>query len=345
MTDIKDTEIRFIGDDKSYDSSQTVNKSRQGKNGLNRMESPAQSMRMNSRHFSNRRSLNSFIVILLCLIFVGVSAWIFVRSCTNDRIEKDIAFGEERIKEIDNPTNAQEQIPSCFETPPAEPSREVLNGLLKKDQENSHISYCQIKESSINDIPFRIIMPVNAVPELHIGELKNNDSTIILAMQAADIRKDNGQIVGACVNKGEVVSKGLAKKGYVAIIAGKINIGVSEHSPLFEEAIEKNGDFFRQYPIVSKGMIVENNLKNLSIRRAICERSGDIFIAETKIPVSFHDFSQMLVDFQVNDAVYLVGSQYACGFSRDENDFLSTWGESQFSKAKNISYLVWRKQK
>ena len=44
---------------------------------------------------------------------------------------------------------------------------------------------------------------MNAVPDFHVGKLDQNDKSIILAMQAADIRKDNGKIVGACVYNGD----------------------------------------------------------------------------------------------------------------------------------------------
>ena len=46
------------------------------------------------------------------------------------------------------------------------------------------------------------------------------------------------------------------------MIDGKVTIGVAENSSLFEEATEKGGYFFRQYPLVDKGTLVENELKS-----------------------------------------------------------------------------------
>ena len=56
---------------------------------------------------------------------------------------------------------------------------------------------------------------------------------------------------------------GLSKKGYVSIIEDKITVGVADNSPLFEEATEKGGYFFRQYPLVNNGVgyMYENYIK------------------------------------------------------------------------------------
>lgn len=324
MADIKDTEIRFIVDNDSAD--------KRGKN--QRHKKPLK-----------RRLLLLIIAVIVGILFFGVYILFFGYLCSPpDEMREEYDYND-IIYELDDYQGTIELIESRFEQSPTEPSQELLYGLLKQSDDTLNSSFCHITESTINGIPFRILLPVNAVPELHIGKIDESDPDIILALQAADVRKDNGKIVGACVNKGRIKSIGIAKRGFVAIIGGKITIGVSEHSPLFEKAVDEGGDFFRQYPIVDQGFIVENNPKNLSIRRAICERASEIFVVETLIPVSFHDFSQMLVDFRVNNAVYLVGGQYACGIYRDADNQPTIWGEAKYSKVKNVSYLVWKKKK
>lgn len=322
MADIKDTEIRFIGDDESFDATRPK-------------KTPVVERRTN------------WWVVLAVVVLTVLGMFFILRSCDKPEDVSTMSAAK-TVEAVDELANAQfepESYEMAFEasTIPSV-SSQYVDELLNLPVTGDHESYCLTREATVNDIPFRIYLPLNATPEFHVGKLNQNDESIILAMQAADIRKDNGQIVGACVNDGEMVSKGLAKKGYVAIIDQQMTIGYSEHSPLFEEAIERGGDFFRQYPIVSDGRIVENNPKNLSIRRAICQRGKQFFVVETLLPVSFHDFSQMLVDFHVQNAVYLVGSQYACGFSRNDLNQLITWGEVKFSRVKNISYLVWRRK-
>lgn len=209
--------------------------------------------------------------------------------------------------------------------------------------------YTQLIDTVVNDIPLRLFIPHNATLELHVGKIDKSDSNIIYTAQAADVRADNGGIVGAFVLKGEPRAWGLSKKGYCASIDGKIMIGVADNSPLFEEATEKGGYFFRQYPLVKDGEIVENELKGKSIRRGICDRRGEIFMVESSTPESFHDFSQALVDLHVDQAVYLVGSS-AYGWAIDEQDIRHEFGDENIYKSwkrrmpKNTSYVVWRRK-
>ena len=75
----------------------------------------------------------------------------------------------------------------------------------------------------------------------------------MLVAQAADVRRDNRQIVGAYVINGEMLSRGKAKSGFCAIIGDEVMIGVAQTTPLLERATEENGFFFRQYPLVYEG--------------------------------------------------------------------------------------------
>ena len=145
--------------------------------------------------------------------------------------------------------------------------------------------------------------------------------------------------------KGEPKAWGLSKKGYCAIINDTVTVGVADNSPLFEEATEKEGYFFRQFPLVDNGKLVENEVKGKSVRRALCDRNGEIFIIETLDTESFHDFSQALVDLGVDNAIYLIGS-IAYGWSTDAEGQRHEFGcpDPPKKKWKNINYLVMRSQ-
>lgn len=213
---------------------------------------------------------------------------------------------------------------------------------------DTNIGYTEIKDTLVNDIPIKIYIPHNAEMSLHIGKINKEDTSIIYTAQAADVRSDNGGIVGAFVLKGEPKAWGLSKKGYCASINGKVTIGVAENSPLFEKATEEGGYFFRQYPLVSNGKLVENEPKGKSIRRAICDRQGEIFMVETRSIESFHDFAQALVDLGVDQAIYLVGST-AYGWAVDENGTIHEFGEENYytgyrNMPQNTSYIVWKRK-
>ncbi|MBR7169679.1 MAG: hypothetical protein IKD17_04520, partial [Alistipes sp.] len=92
----------------------------------------------------------------------------------------------------------------------------------------------------------------------------------------------------------------------------------------------------------------ENNPKNKAVRRAICDRIGEIFMVESLQPESFHDFAQALVDLGVDHAVYLVGGN-AYGWAVDQAGTRHEFGDDNYYTGRrrmprNTSYIVWRKK-
>ena len=224
-------------------------------------------------------------------------------------------------------------------------------GVVIKDQPkpfgvDTDLTYTEKIDTVINDVLLSIFISHNATPELTLGVPDGNDKSIVFAAQAADIRKDNRKILGAFVLKGEPLAWGLSKKGYCAIIDGKVTVGVSENSPLFEEATEKEGYFFRQYPLVDNGVLVENEPKNKTMRKAICSRAGQVFVVVSESDESFHDFAQALVDLGVENAVYLVGSHSSFGWFIDEGGEKVLFApDVHRTTYKNENYIIWKSAK
>ena len=200
-----------------------------------------------------------------------------------------------------------------------------------------------IRDTLIDSLRLQIFTPYNAIPELHVGNLSNKDTDIVFAALAADVRRDNGKIVGAYVYAGEPLSWGLSKTGYCAIITDKITIGVAENSPFFEQATEQEGYFFRQYPAVKDGVMVKNNPENAAFRRALCVLDGTICIVSCPDRVLINDFSCTLVKLGVSDSIFLVGGT-SDGWSRDANGQLTQIGTSITKNSKYNNYIVFRKQ-
>ena len=206
--------------------------------------------------------------------------------------------------------------------------------------------HTEVMDTMINDIPLRIFIPHNAVMSLQRGYLDIEDTTIVYVAQAADIRADNGEIVGAFVINGEPLTRGVSKLGYCASVNGEIHIGMARNTDLFDRAVQTGGFFFRQYPLVHNGTLVENEPKGKSIRRSVCKRRGQVFMVETLSRESFHDFAQSLVDLGVDDAVYLVGSS-TYGWAMDREGRKHEFGNEYpyvngFVFPENINYIVWR---
>ena len=87
----------------------------------------------------------------------------------------------------------------------------------------------------------------------------------------------------------------------------------------------------------------KSELKGKSMRKAICERAGQIFVAVSETDESMHDFAQALVDMGVRNAVYLVGSHYSFGWVRETPEAAPVlFGEDLHLPAyKNETYIIW----
>ena len=202
-------------------------------------------------------------------------------------------------------------------------------------------SRIDISDTMVNDVRLRVYTPYNCKPELFVGELDMNDNSIILCTQAADLRKDNGKILGAFVLKGEPMAWGLSKRGYCAIIDNEMSIGVSDNSPLFELATEREGYFFRQYPLVDNGKSVSNNPENKAVRRALCTWGDNYHLVFSIEKMTMNEFSDILAQMGVLNAIYLVGSDYAHGWVGNGEE--RTYFSKPYSKfPENINYILFR---
>jgi hypothetical protein len=286
---------------------------------------------LSSQHAEKQENPRRYwLWIIIGASVFGLLGWIIFgsqssaeKTLVEEEIIEDVVF--EPMNEIKVPEEFQE---------PLKPLGDYSDTTLVKP-------YTEHLRDTINDIPIDIYIPHNAKPELMVGVPSLHEKSIILTTQAADIRADNGKIVGAFVMKGEPLSWGLSKKGFCGIIDGKVTVGVSENSPLFEEATEKGGHFFRQYPLVDNGVLVENEPKGKSVRKALCDRNGEIMVIMTQTPESFHDFAQALVDMKVDNAIYLVGSA-SFGYFRDRYDHLAIICNKYGRGYRYENFIVWR---
>lgn len=263
------------------------------------------------------RFFRVYLPIIALVLLLTILGWIFIP--TADDTEEDLMSQTQDELIINQP-------------------------IIEHDEPSVNVKGCiSAIDTVINKRGLLIIYPENLRPRLVLGSDKLNDSTIVLATQAADVRRDNGQIAGTFVMNGEVISKGEAKAGFCSIINEEITIGVSDATPMLEQSLMKNGYFFRQYPLVVGGQIVENKPKGKAIRKALAEIDGKLCVIMSKEKLTFHDFSKLLIDVGVRNAVYLVGSS-SYGFYINENGNKILTGVAPKTEAENVSYIIWEKR-
>lgn len=276
------------------------------------------------------RMIAVWAAVVAAVLLIVVSAVFFLSA------------GDE-AEEAESQTVAEENISAVSDVkyesfPGPEPDEADL---LKRLAELPPRPYAVNRDTVVNGEKLTLLCPVNAVPSLEIGPGAFFDSSVVLALQAADIRRDNGEIVGTFVVGGELRSKGEAKAGFCSIINGEITVGVADATPKLEEALMNNGYFFRQYPLVVGGQIVENKPKGRAVRKALAELDGKIYAVISHDRLTFHDFSQALVELGVRNAIYLVGAS-SSGLYRDADGMVFTFGTIPSEQLADINYIVWR---
>ena len=206
---------------------------------------------------------------------------------------------------------------------------------------NTAAPYTSLTDTVINQRRLTILHPHNATAKLVIGDSILDADGPVLVAQAADVRRDNGQIVGAYVIDGEMKSRGKAKSGFCSIINDEITIGVAQTTPLLERATEEDGYFFRQYPLVYEGEVIENKLENLSQRKALATLNDEVVVVLCHERLSLHDFSVTLVDLGVKNAIYLIGSS-AYLKAKLEDGQTYEFGKRELGSYANTNYIFWK---
>lgn len=202
--------------------------------------------------------------------------------------------------------------------------------------------YIEVEEETVNDVPLFIYIPHNAHPYLTFEQPKQTDSTAIFVAYAADIRADNHQVVSDFVVAGKRIARGQRKKGYCAIINHEIFIGCGDETGYMSKAINQKGFFFRQYPLVHEGKIIDNVPKNKSIRKALAKRGNQIVMIESRSRESFHDFAQALVDIGITNAIYLVSGNSYGWYITKSGEKVTFGNENAGTVTKGTNYIVWQ---
>ena len=202
---------------------------------------------------------------------------------------------------------------------------------------------CVVKvDTLVSDRLLTLYIPHRAKPRLSVGNLDPKDRKAVMCFQAADIRADNKEILGDFVLAGSQLATGTSKRGYCAIVDGNMTIGVSANTPLLVESISGKGYFFRQYPLVDNGEPVTNKPQNKTVRKALCTWSGLSFVAVSADKLTLDEFSLTLAGLGVENAIYLVGSSFAYGWSVDQDGLRSEFGSEDLRPDyRNQSYILW----
>ena len=172
------------------------------------------------------------------------------------------------------------------------------------------------------------------------------DASVYLYCRSADHKAD-GKYLGSLVAEGVEKQSDRSRLGYMAMADGKMVIGISRSEKVKDYVQNRGGSFFRQFILVSDGVIPTRFYLHGKVeRRAIGRINDQLYYIATRHKETLYDFADALREYGFNDAIYITGgTDYS--FYRDKDRIRHGIGDSADYPHKKwkgiIPWLVFRK--
>lgn len=133
------------------------------------------------------------------------------------------------------------------------------------------------------------------------------DTSIFLYSRCADYTAD-GRYLGSLVAEGVEKQSDRSRLGYMAMADGNMVIGISRSEKVKDYVLERGGSFFRQFILVSNGMIPSRFFLHGKVeRRAIGRIDNQLYYIATRHKETLWDFADALREYGFIDAIYITG--------------------------------------
>lgn len=143
--------------------------------------------------------------------------------------------------------------------------------------------------------------------EVTLQEPDTTDTSVYLYSHCADYGK-NGAYLGSMVMKGKEMQQDRSRLGYCAMANDNIVIGIARDEDVKDYTIEQGGSFFRQFILVSNGVLPSKFHLHGKVERRGLGRIGDkLYYIETKHAETMWDFADALREYGFIDAIYITG--------------------------------------
>jgi hypothetical protein len=176
-----------------------------------------------------------------------------------------------------------------------------------------------------------------------------NNRNIKFCVAAAFTSKELTFVVGDYVVQGRFVGQSPdAETGFCVILNGHPHIRKLSNNTdkVMIRAVESKGDFFKQMILVSDFKPVECTIFDKyrpTYRRALVEKDGEFFVAESDDRLSIGEFQTMLMKIKAKNAIYLDMGTWSEGFYRNQDNELISIGKQIQSTKYQTNWLYFEK--
>ena len=138
------------------------------------------------------------------------------------------------------------------------------------------------------------------------------DTSVFLYCRSADHQAD-GKYIGSLVVKGEERQSDCSRLGYMGMVNNQMVIGISRSDKVKDYCQENGGSFFRQFILVSNGVIPQRFFLHGKVeRRAIGRKDNTLYFIATRYKETLWDFADALREYGFVDAIYITGGNDYC---------------------------------
>lgn len=175
------------------------------------------------------------------------------------------------------------------------------------------------------------------------------DVSVFLYSRCADYTAD-GKYLGSLVANGKEYQSDRSRLGYMAMANDQMVIGISRSEKVKDYVVEQGGSFFRQFILVSNGVIPSRFLLHGKVeRRAIGRIDDTLYYISTRHKETLWDFADALREYGFVDAIYITitgGTDYYM-FYRSADGARHDLGNPKDYKTENrkdiVPWLVFRR--
>lgn len=188
--------------------------------------------------------------------------------------------------------------------------------------------------------------------EISFEEPDTLDTDVYLYSRCSDFTSYDpkvNQYIGSLVLNGKELSSDVSRLGYCAMVNDNIVIGVARDEKVKDYCIEQGGSFFRQFILVSNGVLPTRFYLHGKVERRAIGRLGEkLYYIESRNAEVMWAFADALREYGFIDAIYITGGTDYCfyrdidGVHHDIGDILK---KEEKHKGKDIiPWIVFKKR-
>lgn len=188
--------------------------------------------------------------------------------------------------------------------------------------------------------------------EIAFTEPDTTDTDVFLYSRCADQTSydpKTNHYLGSLVVNGKEIEADVSRLGYCAMTNDNIVIGIARNEDVKDYVLEQGGSFFRQFILVSNGVLPSRFHLHGKVERRGLGRIGDkLFYIETHHKETMWDFADALREYGFIDAIYITGGTDYC-FYRTADGIAHKIGDDTKYEDKHkgegiVPWLVFKKR-